>query len=490
MSDRVNISIVIPAYNEATRLPLYLDQLVSYCTSSRWVYEIIVVDDGSSDNTSDVAASYASRFAHLHVIRLEENRGKGYAVKKGLLQSAGELRVFLDADGSVHPEEMEKNLHYLLEEGYDLFIGSRVLKGEGAVLKVKWYRRFIGMVFNFLVHTLLFKGIEDTQCGFKIFKKEVVGPLFSRCYLERFGFDIEILYLAHKMGYRIKEGSVSWHHVGGSKINLVTDSIRMFFNILQVRNWHCTPINVYGKHLGPDEYRFMYEMENYHWWFVSRRNLVVHLIKALRFSSPAILDVGSGTGGNLLELSKLGQTFGVDIAQQAVEFCRKRGLSNVVQSPVEHITYGDKSFDIITCLDLLEHVSNPVQVLAALRRLLKDGGRMVITVPAFRVLWSQHDDALCHLRRYEKDSLLRDLNEAGWNVETMNYFFLASFLVVAPIRIMRRLLFSRYRLMSDTTTLPPKPINEFLKLVCKAEIKLADRCQVPFGTTLYAIVSP
>ncbi len=489
MSDKIDISIVIPAYNEAKRLPLYLDCLVGYCNNSSNIYEIIVVDDGSIDNTTQVVTHYQSQFAHLHTIRLEENRGKGYAVKRGLLKSRGEICLFLDADGSVHPEEIEKNLHYLLQEGYDIFIGSRALKNNKNILKVKWYRKVIGMVFNFFVHTFLFREIEDTQCGFKIFKKEVVEPLFSRCYLERFGFDIEILYLAHKMGYKIKEGPISWHHVGGSKINLFADSIRMFFNILQVRNWHCTPVNTSSKYLGPDEYRYMYEMENYHWWFVSRRNLVVYLIKKLNLSCPTILDVGSGTGGNLLVFSQLGQAFGVDIALKAVEFCKKRGLKNVVQAPVEHIKYRDKSFDIITCIDLLEHVSNPVEVLLALKRLLKDKGRIILTVPAFRILWSQHDDALCHLRRYEKDSLMRDLKEAGLKIEKINYFFLFSFLVVAPIRIMRRLLFSRYKLICDTTTLPPWFINEFLKILFKLEIKIAEKIKVPFGTTLYAVIS-
>jgi len=489
MSDKVNISIVIPAYNEAKRLPLYLDRLVPYCNSSRRTYEIIVVDDGSSDNTIKVVTRYKSQFANLHTIRLEENRGKGYAVKRGFLKSRGGICLFLDADGSVPPEEIENNIHYILEDGYDIFIGSRALKSKGNILKVKWYRKLIGIVFNIFVHTFLFRKIEDTQCGFKIFKKEVIEPLFSRCYLEGFGFDIEILYLAHKMGYKLKEGPISWYHVGGSKTNLVTDSIRMFFNILQVRNWHCTPINALSKYLGPDEYGYMYELENYHWWFVSRRNLAVHLIKSLKISSPIILDAGSGTGGNLLVFSRLGQTFGIDIAQQAIEFCMKRKLANISQCPVEKIKYGDKTFDIITCLDLLEHVPNAVDALGELKRVLKDGGKIIITVPAFKILWIQHDEALCHFRRYEKDSLLRDLQEAGLKVEKLNYFFVTSFMVVAPIRIMRRFLVARHKLASDTTTLPPKLLNDFLKILFKLEMQVVIKTGAPFGTTLYAVVS-
>jgi SAM-dependent methyltransferase len=322
-----------------------------------------------------------------------------------------------------------------------------------------------------------------------MFRKEIVAPLFSRSYLTKFGFDIEILYLAYKMGYKIKEGPITWHHVAGSKVNLFTDSIKMFFNILQIRNWHCTPINTFTEYMGPDEYKYMYDMEKYHWWFVSRRNFAIHLIKSLKILSPTILDVGSGTGGNLLEFSKLGEAFGIDISERAIDFCKKRGLKNVTRSSAEKMEYSDKTFDVITCLDLLEHVLGPVETLQELRRVLRDNGKIVMMVPAFRIMWSQHDDALCHLRRYEKASLSYDLDEVGLKIERIGYFFFASFFAVAPIRITRRFLPSKLKVRSDTTTLPPKFLNEFLKFLFKIEIKVTDKFRLPFGTTLYAVVS-
>jgi dolichyl-phosphate beta-glucosyltransferase len=194
-----------------------------------------VVDDGSKDNTYSIAAAYKAFFPELRVIRIHENRGKGYAVKNGFLNARGEICVFLDADGSVPPWEIEKNLRYLLEENFDIFIGSRVLRAEGQILKVKLYRELMGKVFSFFTSTLLLKNIRDTQCGFKMFKRKTIEPLFSRMRIERFGFDMELLYTASKMGYKIKEGPVSWQHVKGSKINLFKDSIIMFFNIFQVK---------------------------------------------------------------------------------------------------------------------------------------------------------------------------------------------------------------------------------------------------------------
>ncbi len=240
MLDEIDISIVIPAFNEEKRLPTFLQQVIMFCIARSETFEIIVVDDGSHDDTIRVAESYRAHFSGLRVLCNRKNRGKGYAVKRGLLKARGKICLFMDADGSVLPNEIQKNLHYITADGYDIFVGSRVLKEKGQSLNVRWYRKIPGTIFNFLVRILLFKEVQDTQCGFKLFRREVIKPLFSRCHLRGFGFDIEILYLAYKMGYGVKEGPVSWQHVKGSKFNFFTDPLGMFFSILQVKSWHCT----------------------------------------------------------------------------------------------------------------------------------------------------------------------------------------------------------------------------------------------------------
>jgi dolichyl-phosphate beta-glucosyltransferase len=228
------ISIIIPAKDEQERLPPFLRAVVDYCHRSTHFYEIIVVDDGSKDQTANVSLSFQKEFPSLKVISLGSNHGKGYAVKQGFFAAQGDIVLFLDADGSTQPQEIERHLG-LFEQGYDIVIGSRVLSDGKSQVKAKAYRRWMGAVFNFLVSRILIKGIKDSQCGFKMFRAPLIKGLFGRLHLEGYGFDLELLYLAQKMDLRIKEVAVNWSHVDGSKIDLFKDSLRMLWNIIEIR---------------------------------------------------------------------------------------------------------------------------------------------------------------------------------------------------------------------------------------------------------------
>jgi len=233
----------------------------------------------------------------------------------------------------------------------------------------------------------------------------------------------------------------------------------------------------------------MFEMEDRHFWFVSRRNLLVELIKSLNILDPKILDIGAGTGGNIAVLEKFGEVRGIEPSERAIEFCQERGLKNIERGSIENLNFRDRTFDIVTCLDVLEHVSSPAIGLRELKRVLKDEGKIIITVPAFRSLWSRHDEALNHLRRYDKKDLIGDLEAAGLRVETIGYFFFLSYFVIAPARILGRFFARRSGPKSDTLILPPKPLNGLLKLWFYLEAKIAVRFGLPFGTTIYAIAS-
>jgi dolichyl-phosphate beta-glucosyltransferase len=234
------ISIIIPAKDEEKRLPRFLRTVIDYCRRSTHSYEIIVVDDGSHDQTAGAALSFQKEFPSLKVISLERNHGKGYAVKQGFFAAQGEIVLFLDADGSTGPQEIERHLNYF-EEGYDIIIGSRVLSDGESHVNALVYRRWMGAIFNFLVSRMLIQGIKDTQCGFKMFRASCVPALFGPLHLEGYGFDLEVLYLAQKNNMPIKEIAVNWSHVDGSKVNLFKDSLRMFGNIIQIKNWHRSP---------------------------------------------------------------------------------------------------------------------------------------------------------------------------------------------------------------------------------------------------------
>lgn len=230
------LSIVIPAFNEEKRLPATLASYCSYLDSCNYDYEILIVDDGSTDNTSRVTEEIAHANPRLHLLQIAKNHGKGYAVMSGVFEARGELVLFCDADGSTPISELPRLLKQLPE--HDLAIGSRAINSPETHIETLWYRKFLGRVFNTLVNILILPGIQDTQCGFKLFKREVAKDIFRRLTAERFSFDVELLFIARKLGYSIAEVPINWNNVPGSKVNLVWDSLRMLRDIFRFRLQH------------------------------------------------------------------------------------------------------------------------------------------------------------------------------------------------------------------------------------------------------------
>lgn len=238
-----HLSVVIPAYNEARRLPATLERVLHHLNGQDYDANVIVVDDGSTDGTADVARQYDHQHRRVDVIE-NPHQGKGATVRRGMLAAEGEIILFTDADLSAPIEEIDRLLPWF-DEGYDVVIGSR--EGAGARrFNEPLYRHLMGRVFNFLVRLLTVEGIQDTQCGFKAFRRDVARDLFGRMRLYSdsgeavegamvTAFDVEILFLAQRLGYQIREVPVEWHYSNETKVNPVKDSWRNLRDVLRVR---------------------------------------------------------------------------------------------------------------------------------------------------------------------------------------------------------------------------------------------------------------
>ena len=228
-------SIVIPCYNESSRLGSSLDRIIAYSQNRGWRTEIVVVNDGSKDDTADIVRSFERRYANVRLIENPGNRGKGYSVRNGVLNATGDVILFTDADLSSPIEEAEK-LFGALQAGADVAMGSRWLRSELQTYRQPIYRQLLGRMFNFALQLILGLHFKDTQCGFKAFTRDAAQKIFPRQRIDRWGFDPEILYLARKFKLRTVEVPVSWGHDHRSKINPVLDGSRMMWEMLCIRS--------------------------------------------------------------------------------------------------------------------------------------------------------------------------------------------------------------------------------------------------------------
>lgn len=228
------ISVVVPAFNEENRLDLTLPRLWKSLQRRFDVFEIIVVDDGSSDGTASVVNRFAERHHSVRLIRYETNRGKGYAVRTGVLAAKGQYILFSDADLSTPIRELGKLLR-ALGEGFDVAIGSRAHRNSKIVEYQPVYRVLMGKTFNKFVKLFAVRGISDTQCGFKCFTRQAAFDIFSDCRIDGFSFDVEALYLARMKSFKIKEVGVLWRNDLQSKVDPVKHSLQMLRDIMLIR---------------------------------------------------------------------------------------------------------------------------------------------------------------------------------------------------------------------------------------------------------------
>ncbi len=232
------LSIVIPAYNEEKRIKATLLRIYGFLRTKDYNYEIIIVDDGSTDKSVlEVQQSQLFKEGNLRVIKNRKNTGKGFSVKRGILASKGDYVLFSDADLSTPIEELDKLFGYI-NDGYDIIIGSRGKKDSDVKVHQPWHREKMGKIFNVFVKSMLFKEFNDTQCGFKLFKGDIAREIAQLLKFNGFSFDVEMIYLARKKGYNLKEIGVVWENSPKSKVKVIGSSFNMFLDLFKIKALH------------------------------------------------------------------------------------------------------------------------------------------------------------------------------------------------------------------------------------------------------------
>jgi len=231
VADAIDLTVVVPAYNEERRLPGTLQEMSDHLAATGSTYEILVVDDGSTDRTGEVTALQAQKDPNIKLLPMQ-HAGKGAAVRNGALTARGRRVLFCDADLPMSAEDLTRLADMLVQR--DIIIASR--EGMGARrIGEPYYRHLMGRVFNLIVQLLAIPGVQDTQCGLKCFTAESASRVFGLQTIDGFGFDVEILYIARKLGYRIQEVPITWSHRESSRVDPIRDTLRMLGDIIRVR---------------------------------------------------------------------------------------------------------------------------------------------------------------------------------------------------------------------------------------------------------------
>jgi glycosyltransferase involved in cell wall biosynthesis len=233
MNDQPYLSVIIPAYKEEKRINKILSAIVGYQTKHDFEIEVIVVLDGTPDDTLTAALNFQNKLQGLKVINRKENRGKGYSVKEGMLKSSGKYRLFADSDNSTPFDQVDKLLDFIKK--YDVVIGSRYVEGGGQKKRQPLVRIIGSRILNLFIRTLAVRGIKDTQCGFKLFKDTAAREIFKRQTIERWSFDIEILAIARQLSYNIAEVPVIWNDDPHSTVSPIKDGLKMIAASWEIR---------------------------------------------------------------------------------------------------------------------------------------------------------------------------------------------------------------------------------------------------------------
>jgi SAM-dependent methyltransferase len=432
-------SIVVPMYQEETRIVGTVEQLSASGLNTP-DNEFLFVDDGSSDRTVEVLEkALTSTGLRGTVLRLPRNLGKGAAVQAGILAASGDVVAFVDADLSSPPEAVEQCCQ-AVERGVQVAVASRGHATSNLVVRQPGSREAAGKLFNRLIRGMGLTALPDTQCGLKAFDRETARALFTDLTVRRFAFDVEVLLRAQQRGLRVEAIPTEWAHREESRVAPLTDGARMFWDALRLaRRSRASTKLVAGSPGGMSSATFdvMHRVEREHWWFRAKRDIVRAAI-AVDARTGVAVDVGCGTGAVLQDLAGLGfrPLLGTDLDAHALMLVAGDSVPGVglARAVAEALPLRSESVDVLCSLDVVEHLDDDVLALREYLRVLRTGGRLVVTVPAYRWAWSSHDVDLGHRRRYTRPQLEAVAVAAGFEVVSSRYFH--SWLV--PIALLLR----------------------------------------------------
>ena len=467
----LDVSVVVPAFNEEAAIGTTLDELAAYLASSGLSHEIVVVDDGSSDGTARVVAERASMVPAIRLIGLESNQGKGAAVRRGVHEARGSVIAFLDADLPYELQNLGNAIALVHSGTTEIAIGGRDLPSSDHDPSYPLLRKFFGRTFSLIVRLFLVSDIPDTQCGLKAFSSAAAKILFSESKLQGFGFDFEVLFLARKYGFRIQRIPVSMSHRHSSKVRLIADSARMLADVIRVRWWNraqayrsprrcpvCLSREVgtltqlrgwvvrscsrckcryLGNFPSDEELEKLYNdayfssgRDSEHGYASreltpSTRRTNERRLSVLRKHLPAnarVLEIGAGNGLFGESAAREFEYVGIDLCDEAVRAARARGLE-VYRASLAHYVNTGPAFDAVTLFHVFEHLADPHDALATLGELLRPAGILVLITPDTESLlctisgdrWVSYKFPE-HLILYSRSALIELLEHSGFEI--------------------------------------------------------------------------
>ena len=398
------ISVIVPVNNEEARLPRTMEDLHS--SLSGMDYEIILSEDGSSDSSRRLVQRYSQNNSHIRCLTFSEKLGKGLALKRGVDLASGDVIVFFDADSAVSADQIPKVLKEY--DKFDVVIGSRGLKNSVILKKQSCCRQLAGKIYSWLFRLLFHIPIRDTQCGFKVFRREVIKDLMDHLQIEGWGFDANLIVDAYQKGYSVKEVSIVWNHNEGSKLSVRKQAIPMFTSLLQM--WFSVhkrqPVKTY--HSERQIQHFYDRVDGSTYYSASKSGFLPqrlwHTIKNKQISSSlpngTILDVGCGSGALRLFLPKTVNYVGIDIGTNFIKFAKRTFKKDCfIRCDARYLPFKPGTFDGVVCSEVLEHVKHPEKLIRECRRILKNDASLIITVPKSCLRWALIDFFWSYIRR-------------------------------------------------------------------------------------------